>query len=234
MAASTSAALEPVEPRSRPSTAGAVSSPAAGARGASSRRTTEPGPRRAGSSRPMRLRTGRTSSRGSAGKPRWAGRAGCASRRARPRPVGADAAKRSAPSASKTPACCGDLDRRVAERGHAGGDGSDEGPVPDEHHGAVDLALVVQAVDVAGDALEEPAEDAAVRLALVGEVGELALGEHGAAAGDGDAVRAGLGQLDGLVERAARAGRTGPPPSRRCRPSSAHWPRSGRTRRRRA
>ncbi len=99
-----------------------------------------------------------------------------------------------------------DLDRRVAERGHAGGDRSDEGPVPDQHHGAVDLALVVQAVDVAGDALEESAEDAPVRLALIGEVGELALGEHGAAARDGDAVRAGLRQFDGLVQRAAEPG----------------------------
>ena len=78
--------------------------------------------------------------------------------------------------------------------------------MPDEHHGAVDLALVVQAVDVAGDALEEPLEDAPVRLALIGEVGELALGEHGAAARDGDAVRAGLRQLDGLIQGTAEPG----------------------------
>ena len=99
-----------------------------------------------------------------------------------------------------------DLDRRVAERGDAGGDGADEGPVPDEDHGAVDLALVVQAVDVARDAVEEAAEDAPVRLALVGEVRELALGEHGAAAGDGHAVRALLRERDGLLERATQPG----------------------------
>ena len=120
-----------------------------------------------------------------------------------PPPRARAAAKRSAPSASKTPACSATSTGDVAEAGDAGGDRPDERPVADEHDGAVDLALVVEAVDVARHAVEEAAEDAPVRLALVGEVGELALGEHGAAAGHGDAVGARLGQGDGLVERAA-------------------------------
>ena len=209
VAASTSAALEPVEPRSRPSTAGALSTPAPTTPVACSRRVTEPGPRLAGSSRPMRLRTGRTSASGSAGNapgvPASPVTAGPPPSPAAPAPS-LEAAKRSAPSASNTPACAATSTGASLSAAMPAAMGPIEGPVPDEDHGAVDLALVVQAVDVARDAVEEPAEDASVRLALVGEVRELALGEHGAAAGDGHAVRAGLRQRHGLLERAAEPG----------------------------
>ena len=207
VAASTSAALEPVDPRSRPSTAGALPSRGPAAPSPPSRRVTKPGPRLAGSSRPMRLRTGRTSASGSAGNaPAPTMTAGApplpaASAALRPRGGEAQRAERLEHAGVRR-----DLDGRVAERRDASGDGADEGPVPDEDHGAVDLALVVQAVHVAGDALEEAAEDPPVRLALVGEVRELALGEHGAAAGDGHAVRALFRERDGLLERAAEPG----------------------------
>jgi hypothetical protein len=75
--------------------------------------------------------------------------------------------------------------------------------VADEHDGAVDLALVVQAVHVASHTCEQAPEDASVRLALVGEVGELALGEHGAAARDGDAAGTAFRKLHRFGERPA-------------------------------
>ncbi len=77
---------------------------------------------------------------------------------------------------------------------------ADQGPVANEQHGALDLDPIEKGVDVARDPFEEPAEQPAVILALVGVVGELALGEHGAAGRDDKAVGAGLGQPDGLVE----------------------------------
>ncbi len=158
----------------------------------------------------MRLRCGRTSARGSAGKPAG-GAAGGPSPAPPPHPVAAapGGARRGEPQRAERLEDAGLVrhgDGGVAQRGDPGGDGRDESPVPDQDHGAVDLALVVEAVDVAGDALEEPAEDAPVGLALVGEVRELALGEHGAAAGDGDAVRAGLGQRHGVLQRPAEPG----------------------------
>ena len=99
-------------------------------------------------------------------------------------------------------------DRRLGWHGdgHAGEllegprHGPQQGPVADQHHGAVDAQLVVQPVDVARHALEQPAEQPAVVLTLVGVVGELALREHGTAARHDEAVRAGLGQPDGLLQ----------------------------------
>jgi hypothetical protein len=82
----------------------------------------------------------------------------------------------------------------------------DESSVAHHDHWSVDLGPVVERVHVARHALEDTAEDAPVVLTLVGVVGELALGEHGASAGDGDAVRAGLRQLHGLFQRAAQPG----------------------------
>ena len=82
---------------------------------------------------------------------------------------------------------------------------SDQGAVAHDEHGAVHLLLVVEAVHVAGHALEHAAEEPPVRLALVGEVRELALGEHGTARGHGHAVSARLGQRDGVLQAAAEA-----------------------------
>ncbi len=136
----------------------------------------------------MRERAGRTSATASAGSVTGA----------------AAAANAAAPSASKTPASGATVTGGLAQLGDAARDRTDEGPVPDEDDGAVHLALVVQAVHVAGHAGEQTLEDASVRLALVGEVRELALGEDRAAARHGDTVGTGLGRRDGLVEAASQ------------------------------
>ncbi len=91
-------------------------------------------------------------------------------------------------------------DRHAGELLEAAHQWADQSPVADQQHGAVDLDAIVERVDVAGDALEEAAEEATVVLALVGVVGQLALREHRAATGDDEGVGAGLGQPHGLVE----------------------------------
>ena len=101
------------------------------------------------------------------------------------------------------------LRRHLDGRGHELAEGvdqrPDQRPVADEHDGSVDLGAIVEGVHVARHAFEQAAKQAAVVFALIGEMRELALGEHGAARGHGDAAVGGTRQGDGLVERAAES-----------------------------
>ena len=155
----------------------------------------------------MRLRAGRTSASGSAGKTGdpaaadWA-RVAAPGAAARAPP----AAKRSAPSASNTPACSATSTGASLSAATPAAIGAMRAPCPTRTTGPSILLLSYRLWTLRATPSNSPRKMRPCDSPLVGEVGELALGEDGAAAGDGDAVRAGLGQGDGVLERPAETG----------------------------
>ncbi len=96
-----------------------------------------------------------------------------------------------------------DLDGRRDELVEGGDERTDQCAVADQHDRAVDFCTVVERVHVTRHALEQSTKEAAVVLALISEVRELALGKDGAARGDGDAAVGRGGEGDGLLEAAS-------------------------------